>query len=273
MGLANAATSATYVRDSTDYNTLLLNNAVTTHVNVSPTVGVRYKPIPRLHFGGALHAPESFTIDTTVNASLPSGTDSGTTRHDVYDWMPWSVGFGAEGDILQHPEYTLTAVASANYAFWSSYQDRHGDSPSMYGSDLAWKDTLNASLGLRWTYGAFRSFLDGQWVPSPVPEQVGRSSYVDNDRIGALLGADIELKLGSTRLRPGLQLFAHRLIKRHNTKDDSRMVDELPDGSVFSDTKTPVPGAAGLQTNNPGWPGFASQGWVTGGAVTLECPL
>ena len=36
-----------------------------------------------------------------------------------------------------------------------------------------------------------------RYVPSPVPEQIGRSNYVDNDRVGMMLGADIEVKLGA----------------------------------------------------------------------------
>jgi hypothetical protein len=115
--------------------------------------------------------------------------------------------------------------------------------------------------------------MDLEYIPSPVPEQIGRSNYVDNDRVGLHVGADLELVLGSTHIRPGFQLMGQRLIYRHNTKDDSRILDELPDGSLFGSTHDPVPGAQGLQTNNPGWPGFASDGWIWGGALTLGIPL
>jgi long-chain fatty acid transport protein len=81
------------------------------------------------------------------------------------------------------------------------------------------------------------------------------------------------VKLGATRLRPGVELIGYRLIWRHNTKDDSRMVDELPDNSVFASTRDPVAGAAGLQTNNPGWPGFGSEGWVYGATLSIQVLL
>jgi hypothetical protein len=29
----------------------------------------------------------------------------------------------------------------------------------------------------------------------------------------------------------------------------------------------PIPGRQGLQTNNPGWPGFGSEGWIVGGGA------
>ncbi len=142
----------------------------------------------------------------------------------------------------------------------------------MYGADLAWHDTLSGAVGLRETYRSGRAFLDFRYVPSPVPEQVGRSNYVDNDRFGVALGGDVGLHLPAN-IRPGFQVFADRLIPRSNQKNDARVLDELPDGAVFGGTHDPVPGAKGLQTNNPGWPGFSSGGWIWGGTVTISVPL
>jgi len=273
VGVANTATSASYVRDSTNYDLLLINNDVATNVSLSPTFGARWQPASWLRLGGAAHAPEAFTIDTTVAATLPDGTESGTVRHDVFDWMPWILNFGAEADVMHRGAYTMSLTGSVKYAFWSSYEDRHGQSPSMYGADMGWSNTLSGALGLRHQYGPWRGFMDLLYVPSPVPQQVGRSNYVDNDRVGMALGADVRLKLGPFTVVPGLQLFGNRLVHRYAKKDDSRILDELPDGSVFGSTHDPVPGAQGLQTNNPGWPGFSSQGWIWGGAVTVQVPL
>lgn len=273
LALANAASSSTYVRDTTNYDTLLVDTSVSTRVDVAPTAGVRWTPVRWLRIGGALHSPESFTIDTTITAALPSGTESRTSRHEVYDWMPWRLSFGAEGDVIQHGRYTMSLTGSVQYAAWSAYEDRHGQGPASYGEDLAWKDTMRGALGVRHKYGPVRGFIDLSYVPSPVPDQVGRSNYVDNDRVGIHAGADFDLKLGRKHIRPGLQAFGNRLVRRHVTKDDTRMKDELPDGSILGATHDPVPGASGLQTNNPGWPGFASEGWLFGGAVTLSIPL
>jgi hypothetical protein len=273
LGLANGASSASYVRDSTNYDTLLSNNDVSTHVDVAPTAGVRWRPADWLRIGGVVHSPESFTIDTTVRAALPSGTESTATFHDVYDWMPWQVGLGVEADVVERGRYRMSVVASIDYAFWSGYQDRHGQSPGSYGSDLGWSDTMSGALGVRHTYGPARAFVDLRYVPSPVPAQVGRSNYVDEDRVGIAAGGDVTVKIDSAKLRPGLQLFVDRLVPRWVTKDSSRIVDELPDGSIFGSTHDPVPGAHGLQTNNPGWPGFGSSGWVWGASVTLAVPL
>jgi long-chain fatty acid transport protein len=273
LALSNAASSATYVRDSSDYDKLLLNTDVTTHADVSPLIGARYKPVHWLRIGGALQSPESFKIDTAISAALPSGTESGTSRQDVYDWVPWRIAFGGEADVLQRGDYTMSVTASIKYALWSSYLDRHGQSPADYGSRFVWKDTMSGALGVRHVWGPVRAHMDMSYAPSPVPDQVGRSSYVDNDRVGLAVGTDVALKLGDKQIRPGLQVFGSRLIRRHVSKDDALMKDELPDGAVFGSTHDPVPGAAGLQTNSPGWPGFASEGWLVGGALTLDVPL
>jgi hypothetical protein len=273
LGLANAATSSDYIQDASDYSTLLLNNSVTTSVEVSPTAGLSYVPLPWLRVSGAVHAPESFTVDTSVVATLPSGTTSGATIPNVFDWTPWSAGLGGEARLVTRGRYTLSVVGSLGYAWWSAYQDRQGHRPSFYGPNLGWSDTPSGALGTRHTYGPVRAFVDFRYVPSPVPEQVGRSNYVDDDRLGAALGADVVWQVGPVQLRPGVQGFVDRLLQRHNTKNDALIVDELPEGAVFGSTRAPVPGTQGLQTNNPGWPGFASAGWVWGGAVTLSTPL
>lgn len=273
LGLANAASSSAYVRDATQYDQPLANTSVSTAVSVAPSVGVRYAPVERLRFGAVIHSPHSFTVDTTVRATLPSGTDSATTLGGVFDWTPWAVGVGAELDVIARARRRLSLTGSLRYALWSAYRDRHGESPSAYGEDMAWRNTATVALGVRHVLGRVRAFTDLVVTPSPVPNQVGRSNYVDNDKVGMVMGGDVELTLGSTKLRPGLQLFVHRLVPRHASKDDARIADELPDDAALGSTHDPVAGAAGLQTNNPGWPGFASGGWLSGGAFTLAIPL
>jgi hypothetical protein len=272
LGLANAASSRDYVQDATNYSTLLLDNHVSTTVNVSPTVGVKWDATSWLRIGGVIHSPESFTVTTSLDASLPSGTESGTTQSNVFDWMPWSVGLGAEAQIVRRGAYGLSMVGSLQYSLWSAYQDRQGDSPSMYGASQAWRDVASGAIGVRPSYKNARGYLDFRYVPSPVPEQTGRSNYVDNDRFGVGVGGDVLLHLPAV-VRPGIQLFADRFIPRNNQKNPSQLVDELPDGAVYATSLAPVPGSRGLQTNNPGWPGFSSQGWLWGAMVTISIPL
>jgi long-chain fatty acid transport protein len=271
VGLANTAASQDYVQSATDYSTLLLENRITTSVSFSPTVGVRYQPTPWLRLGAAVHAPESFTVAATVDAALPTGTESGTTQQNVFDWMPWSVAAGVEAVVVRRGAYTMSVVGSLDYALWSKYEDRMGQHPSVYGPDMAFHDTASAAVGLRHAYKGARAYVDLRYVPTPVPKQVGRSNYVDNDRVGVGFGGDVLVTL--LKIRPGFQVFADRFVPRTQQKDDSRITDEVPDGSIVTSTGAPVAGSQGLQTNNPGWPGFSSGGWLWGGAVTLSMPL
>jgi long-chain fatty acid transport protein len=271
VGLANAATSQDYVQSATDYSTLLLDNKITTAVNFAPTLGLAYAPTPWLHIGAAIHAPESFTVNTTVDATLPTGIESGTTQKNVFDWMPWSVAAGIQAEIARRGDYTASVVASLDYGFWSAYEDRQGQSPSTYGPGLGFHDTMSGALGLRHTYKNLRAFTDLRYIPSPVPTQIGNSNYVDNNRFGIGVGGDILLTL--LKLRPGFQVFADRFIPRSNQKEDSLITDQVPDGSTVSSTGATVPASQGVQTNNPGYPGFSSGGWLWGGAVTLSMPL
>lgn len=273
LALSNAVRSSTYVRDSTDYDELLLDTSVKTQVGLSPNVGVRWSPTSRVRIGGVLRPPSAFELDTSVNATLPSGTESGTTRQETYHYLPWRVGVGAEIEALRRGAYAMSVVGSVGYSFWSTYQDRHGERPGAYGSDLAWSDTLSGAIGFRHVYERARGFVDLSVTPSPVPDQIGRSNYVDNDRLGIALGGDVDLAVAGTRVRPGLSLFAQRLVPRHVQKDDARIRDELPDDAVFGGSRDPVPGARGLQTNNPGWPGFGSSGYLWGATFTLSVPL
>ncbi len=273
FALANSAVSSTYIRDSTNYDTLLLNNDVQTTAALSPHVGVYWTPTSWLRVGGSVHAPQSFEIDESISATLPDGVQSGTTKKQVHDFMPWRARVGAEVDLVRSSSYTFGVAGSLLWANWSSYQDRHGDSPGSYsgpGTDLSWSDTVTYTIGVRHRYKRVRGYADFQIAPSPVPLQVGRSNYVDCDRYGFAVGADLEIPLGNVRLRPGLQLVGYRLAWRHQTKDDRLITDEVPDGSRFGSTGEAVVGSRGLQTNNPGWPGFGESGWVYGGTATMD---
>ncbi|CAN5151773.1 hypothetical protein BH09MYX1_BH09MYX1_20870 [soil metagenome] len=270
IGLSNQASAQTYVRESANYDSLLLNNDIAVQAALSPIVGVRWTPIDRLRFGGVLHAPHSLEIDASIGAPLPTGTSSATTRKQVHDWLPWRIGIAAEADFLKTAHYTGTVAAQVEWGAWSGYQDRHGASPQDYGADLAWKNTLTWSVGVKHHWKSLAGYMDFQYAPSPVPLQVGQSNYVDSDRFGAATGASLDFTLGGVHLRPGIQLVGYRMAYRYQKKDDARLVDELPDGSRFGSTGDPVPGARGLQTNNPGWPGFTSEGWVYGGSLVLD---
>jgi hypothetical protein len=113
-----------------------------------------------------------------------------------------------------------------------------------------------------------------------VPDQTGRTNYVDNHRIVAALGAGSEFEWWEQRFEVDLGLQMHALLERETIKrvaarapgcatDTTRLCDEVAD----SDTDTPVLSAAqtrGLQTGNPGFPGFSAGGYLVAGGVDVR---
>ena len=93
-------------------------------------------------------------------------------------------------------------------------------------------------------------------------------------------GVEYAFSAWHTAMRVGLQTQIFWLVPRHQTKlptpdspdgfnhTPALVVDELPDDSQVGGN--PLAGAQGLQTNNPGWPGFGSEGVVLGGGLYLS---
>jgi hypothetical protein len=116
-----------------------------------------------------------------------------------------------------------------------------------------------------------------------VPAQTGRTNYVDNDRVSGSLGAEYRFSLWKTGMHVGAQGQVHRLLPRQQAKlptptrpDGKNLAPELVKDEVPDDTQIsgePLANAAGLQTNNPGWPGFASEGWIFGATIYLAVEL
>jgi hypothetical protein len=270
LNLTNTADARTYVRDPINYDELFVATDVEVRASVSPHFGILYDALDWLHFSGTVHSEQRFTIDTGVAAALPSGQESETTRTSVHSILPWTFGLGTVVDLNRGATHEFGVAGSLRYALWSDYRDRHGERPEDDPEGgFAFDDVFSGSLGVRHHSGSVETFVDVNYQPTPVPKQIGRKNYVDNDRIGAALGGQYGFSLAKLNFKAGGQVQAHRLLHRYQRKDDSLMVDELPDDSVDGSGQ-PIPGAGGLQTNNPGWPGFASDGWILGGSLTLS---
>ncbi|MBK6697726.1 MAG: hypothetical protein IPG50_36910 [Myxococcales bacterium] len=272
LSLASGASAETYVRDSTNYDTLLVNNDVGVRAFLSPHVGFRVAPTPRVRLSGSAHAPQSMVLETDIAATLPNGASSKTHRRQVFGFLPWTVRLGTEVDLVTTRRYAMSAVAVAKFAAYGTYEDRQGQRPSAYG--VAAKDTLTWTAGVRHRIGEVRGRIDLEYAPTPFPAQTGRSNYVDSDRVGIAAGVEAPvpralLPKGPTVV-PGLSFLVHRLAWRHQSKDDAAVVDEVPDGAVSASTRAPIAGSQGLQTNNPGWPGFGSKGWIVSAGVTVR---
>jgi long-chain fatty acid transport protein len=280
LSLKATVGAPTYVVDTGNLGKILIDIDGGVNVSVSPHFGVNYKLGDRLRLTATAHAPERVDLGTSFKFLLANGIEQQSGVTLVHDFTPWQFGMGTSYDLVRAPGQTLSLAATLLYVRWSDYLDRHGANP---GGAYTWSDTISPTVGVRYRWQKLTSFLDLAYAPSPVPAQTGRTNYVDNDRLSGSAGAEYRVRLWGTELRFGAQLQAHRLIERHQTKlptptrpDGTNLApqlvkDEVPDDAQLSGE--PLAGVNGLQTNNPGWPGFTSQGWILASTLYLVVTL
>ncbi|HEX4335752.1 MAG TPA: hypothetical protein VH062_07540 [Polyangiaceae bacterium] len=280
IGLRAGVGAPVYVTDAGRLQDLLLTLDSKVNVSISPHFGFSYRPTDRLRLTGTIHTPQKVQLDATFTFLLATGISQASGISFLLDYVPWQFGAGAAYDVVKSSKETLTVVGSGVYGLWSNYIDRHDERPL---SAYPWADTLTGAVGVRYARGQVGTFLDTQYKPSPVPPQTGRTNYVDNDRLGLDVGSDFSFHALDTAMHVGAQLETYYLIPRHQWKlvphasPDGRsqapalVRDEVPDDAVVIDT--PFAGRSGLQTNNPGFPGYGSGGWVLGGGVYLSVDM
>jgi len=280
IGLLALADAPVYVADAGRLQDIQLNTDVDAKISLIPHGGISWRPHESWHLTGTVHAPQKIEIEASFQFLLATGIEQGSSLRFTYDYQPWQVGGGLGYDVYQQRDLSVTATASLLYARWSRYIDRQAMRPA---GTYAWQDTFAGAGGVRMQKAGLAVALDGQYKPTPVPQQTGRTNYVDNDRVGVALAIEQAFTLWETSFKVGVQVTSHRLLERHQTKirpptrpdgtsgSPELVLDEVPDDSVISDM--PVAGREGLQTNNPGWPGFSSGGWVTAAGLTLSVAL
>jgi hypothetical protein len=154
---------------------------------------------------------------------------------------------------------------------WSQYNNRQGDHPLD-----GWNNTVSVAVGGGFLWRDRHVTADLGYVPSPVPDQTGRTNYVDNARLVASAGIEGPVRFLGRDLEAGITLFGAYLLPREVTKDPNAahpVLDEYPDTATAYDPVTGAPvaaGAAGLQTNNPGYPGWKSTGYMLGLGATFR---
>jgi long-chain fatty acid transport protein len=280
LNLQAEVVAPTYVVDTGDLEKILIDMDASVNVSLSPHFGASYTIADQLRLIATVHAPKEVELATKFTFLLANGVQQASGVPFLLSYSPWQLALGASFDLLPALEQELSVAATAVYATWSSYVDRHGDRP---GKAHPWADTLSPALGVRYRSDMWSALADGAYAPSPVPAQTGRTNYVDSDRVSTALGGELGFVLFGADTHVGLSLQAHRLLPRHQAKlptptdssgDDlapELVKDEIPDDAQLSGE--PLEGAEGLQTNNPGWPGFGSEGWILASALYLRVSL
>ena len=276
LGLNNGADAGAYVGNSGQLaETLQLSTKVDVSTTVAPHLAFAYDGGDRWTASLVVHSPQKMVTDTEFGIYLPNGDLQRARRSATHAYLPWITALAGTYDLIRSTNGGLRLAGTLTLERWSRYLDRQGTRPA---GRFAWHDIVTGSLGLRYTRAALASYLDLTMHPSPVPSQIGRSNYVDNDRYGAVAGVNYELRVPRLRVgvRFGAQAQVQVLTERYHRKLDPTLRpseqlvrDEWPDDAVDVSTGQPAPEARGLQTNNPGWPGFRSRGYLAGGMLTV----
>jgi long-chain fatty acid transport protein len=281
IAVVTQSNTAVYVPDAAKQSNVLLNPDIHTNSKFKPYLGVVYRPSPRVNIAATLHLGTS--NDTTGQNQVRIRNDTSQYGPDV-NYIPQTyvltqgneparVGLGASLASRRlvesgRPAWEVGLVLVGER--WSQYRDRHGESPLD-----AWHNTVSLVAGGNFAWRQRRLSFDLGYVPSPVPDQTGRTNYVDNSRIVSSASIESPVNLLGREIEAGFYLFGSVFVPRSVDKDLNRtdanaLVDEFPDSTVNNLTHLPDPRAAGLQTNNPGYPGFDSHGYMLGAGFSLR---
>lgn len=286
LALLTTADAGTYVPEpGNQAESLKLSADVGVVAKVAPHVSINYRPIENLQLTSTIHSPSRFDIGLSFAALLPDGGEQISVRKMVHDYNPWLFGLGGEY-VFDLGNLDLTVTGGMTIGLWSKYINRQNERPR---PGYEWRNTISPSLGARIGDDKWQAGLDLLFVPTPVPEQTGRTNYVDSNRFTSGLSFDYRFDMGPVKMGVGANLQAHFLSTRRNTKlrpnpneivnpdsdnhllnhNPNLIIDELPD-ALQDRNGDPLASARGLQTNNPGFPWYESSGYLLGGGAYLS---
>jgi long-chain fatty acid transport protein len=289
----------------------------------TPHFGLVIKPLASTEFnflqlGISVHLPTKTTVDTVNkitfwNINREQEAEINTNVLDVtYAYKPLTLSPSiAITDLKVKEDLLLNLGFTAIWRKWSDYVNRYTERPEdnyywdpsiesesenrsvstkggwAYESldEYKWKDTWEFILGAAVEHKSIKAGLDLGYFMSPVPDQKGRTNYVDNNRINLAAGFSYTWDIKSFQLETGINFQSLIMIKRETVKDEGvpdsvgkggTVVDEFPESSCdgFS-TECGEPGekiveSVGFQTNNPGYPGFTSSGQIFSGGIWFK---
>lgn len=275
-----------FVSDVEDLEEASIVPSGTVSPAIRPTIGLALKAPFGLR-GGLVYSHESFMkIDMNVDVQISNLGEVFVQKHALvlgYEPSELALALGYEWG-------PLAVEMGGAWEMWSRYRDHHGNDwihPSDPEGAEEWQDpvfndSFSLHAGAEWRPIPLLAVRAGYgFFPSPYPPQTGRYNYVDNDLSLYSLGAGVDFEVLGRRFRADVswQLWHMRTLTVNKQSPDKLsepeggLIDEVPDGVVDSSTSEPLSEAQGLQTNNPGFPGYELGGMMFSGMVTLGMEL
>ncbi len=279
-----------YVPDASNPSVQLINSHMKIGGHIAPIVGVNITPWRGFGIIGTFHYQRNtgvVELNNKIQLSNPTMTEDpdlnpsgdpylSASSNITAGYQPINISAGISYRFETHG-YGFTPLAAFSWERWSTYINRHGEKPS---TSYAWSDTFSFSAGFKMDHKDRKAGVDFIYRPSPVPDQKGRENYVDNDRLGFAVGYTEYFHFKHFSVGGGLnvqfQWLLHRSVEKKimYSKDgkayignDGDIIDEFPDDITNSTHPDGFDSAVGLQTNNPGYPGFSSKGLLFGTSI------
>ncbi len=189
----------------------------------------------------------------------------------VVNYTPHQFAFGTAYETDE-----LLVSLDVTHALWEYYRNNQGERVDGFDNTFAFR------LGAEYFWNPSFKLRGGVgYEPSPVPDQTGRTNYVDNDRLILSLGAGHPLSFLDQAIELSWYVQVQHLLARDTDKDNDgafpdcdsdtkRLCDEIPDDTRDPVDGQPVPEYSGLQTGNPGFPGYQSFGDIISVGVDLQ---
>ena len=275
--LPHSATDASvYTPNAADPAHVEMNTQIEQGVVKSLTAGVLVEPTDGLRFAVSFVDESAFRVRGQTEVQI-----NGQQELDEYP-IHQPLGFSVH---VSPPLFragaawvrdTFLITVEGTYSVWSRYRDSHD-------GDAGLDDTINVRAAIEYERSAGTFLRAGLgWLPSPVPSQTGRTSYVDNDRLVFSAGAGKAFALWNEDLQIDFAIQVQALLPREAQKTRSpdgtyaacasdttalcdEIIDQAEDSSVYEAWET-----QGLQTGNPGFPGYSSGGYVLLSGVELK---
>ncbi len=290
LGASAIARLNVYIPNGAVQSYALSNIDAQVGISWRPILGVKLEPESFLSFGLVWRAQSSIKVEGDSVVTLWNYHTSDPTRSIlqvttqsfplVVDYEPMEVSAGVA---LRHD--WLSGQLSATWQRWSQYLDNHDERPQdvavpppspfpqpvVNPAQFAFHDTLNLQGAIAMQLAPWdQMILGATWRPTPIPPQIGRTNYADSDLLGLTLGQRFQRDVHGHALIVALSLQFWAMMPQTTYKDPSLIIDEFPDQTRTIKEGKPIPEATGLQTNNPGYPGYQVDGVLLSGGVSVS---
>ena len=253
--------------DATQPENSEVNTAVEVSTRFVPHVGVDAEPVDGWTLSATAHAPYANRVDGSNEIrfwNFPIGDDGeDVVEQDLsylYDFEPWRIGAGSLVEWSgERRDYEVGL--HVQYDQWSNYVNRQGEIPQS-----TWRNTITPTISGAVDTGTDELRGDLQFSPSPVPTQRGRSNYVDNSIWAASAGWARQFTVLDWPVEVDVQTQFQWLVEREHQKSsdaDDPVIDEFPE-SIDAQSGETIEESRDFRTNNPGYPGYRSSGFVVG---------